>query len=539
MTTRNANGESPAAITDVDLPEEPPFREDEQQPKLIVSTQHMIFLQGYDFLSDSPKPFYYSQNRIIATAIHIEKQLIFVTEETGFVFRAPLYMEEKPLIITSPEQNTNVTPKLLSVDWLNDHLYILGEVQHVSDTVWQISRCDLDGQKTTIAIAGIHDEPSHIEVDPYNGYLFWVIPKHFPNSGLYRLDLAEISNGVRHEGGPGRVISWEDLGAFTIEHSKFRLLVPYQDRNTVFSVSLDGKDTENIRSNTRSAKFQTVKSISYANSLFIWTNGREIIREEYHREENVYYHNAVTTDLSNDTIVSVHIDWPLAQPTPVPVNPPVHVQAIFGPKRAKISWQPPHLLGNQGKGAWKNWDYEVEILDEKTGNWSRNKPIKGTTFVIDGLKPNSPYTLRASAFTVAGKGPSSREFRSKTLRTNQKRFMIWASNEGIMQSDIVGETVTTLVKKSDLGDGPITDVTWIDNYLYFVCNYTLMVYNRTSGIVNRMNMDSIGSIAIDWLGKNIYYSNQIQQSITRANLFGEQQEPLPILASGKKTLLNQ
>lgn len=537
MTTRNANGESPAAITDVDLPEEPPFREDEQQPKLIVSTQHMIFLQGYDFLSDSPKPFYYSQNRIIATAIHIEKQLIFVTEETGFVFRAPLYMEEKPLIITSPEQNTNVTPKLLSVDWLNDHLYILGEVQHVSDTVWQISRCDLDGQKTTIAIAGIHDEPSHIEVDPYNGYLFWVIPKHFPNSGLYRLDLAEISNGVRHEGGPGRVISWEDLGAFTIEHSKFRLLVPYQDRNTVFSVSLDGKDTENIRSNTRSAKFQMVKSISYANSLFIWTNGREIIREEYHREENVYYHNAVTTDLSNDTIVSVHIDWPLAQPTPVPVNPPVHVQAIFGPKRAKISWQPPHLLGNQGKGAWKNWDYEVEILDEKTGNWSRNKPIKGTTFVIDGLKPNSPYTLRASAFTVAGKGPSSREFRSKTLRTNQKRFMIWASNEGIMQSDIVGETVTTLVKKSDLGDGPITDVTWIDNYLYFVCNYTLMVYNRTSGIVNRMNMDSIGSIAIDWLGKNIYYSNQIQQSITRANLFGEQQEPLPILASGKKIII--
>ncbi|XP_063703914.1 proto-oncogene tyrosine-protein kinase ROS isoform X2 [Culicoides brevitarsis] len=533
MSTRNANGESPISKVFVNLPDEPPFQDQDQQPKLIVSTQHMIFLQGYDFLSDNPKPFYYSENPIVATAIHIERQLIFVTEDSGHVFRAPLYMEEKPSIISSPEPN--VTPKLLSVDWLNDHLYILAEVQHSSGVVvWQISRCDLDGQKMTIAVAGIHDEPSHIEVDPYNGYLFWVIPKHLSNSGLYRLDLAEISNGVRHEGGPGRVISWQDLGAFTIEHSKFRLLVPYQDRNTVFSVSLDGKDTENIRNNTRSAKFESVKSISYANSLFIWTNGREIIREEYHREENVYYHNAVTTDLSNDTIVSVHIDWPFAQPTPVPVNPPVHVQAIFGPKRAKISWQPPHLLGNQGKGAWKNWDYEVEILDEKTGNWSRSREIKGTTFVVDGLRSNSAYTLRAAAYTVAGKGPSSREFRSKTLRTNQKRLMIWASNEGIMQSDIVGESVTNLVKKSDICDGPITDVTWIDNYLYFVCNYTLLVYNRSSGNVKRMNMDSIGSIAIDWLGKKIYYSNQIQQSITRANLLGEQQEALSILASAKE-----
>lgn len=147
-------------------------QDDDQQPRLILGTEQTVMSQGYDLLSDPPRPFYNSQNRIVATAVHLEKQLIFVTEDSGHVYRASLYVEGPRHTVISPEVSVNVTPKLISVDWLNDHLYVLGEVQHVNSKVWQISRCDLDGQKTTIAIAGLHDEPSHIEVDPYNGSVF-------------------------------------------------------------------------------------------------------------------------------------------------------------------------------------------------------------------------------------------------------------------------------------------------------------------------------------------------------------------------------
>lgn len=78
-----------------------------------------------------------------------------------------MYNEGKKQIVVSPEVTISVVPKLLSVDWLNDHLYVLG-VQ-TSSKSWQISRCDLDGQKTQVAIAGLTHEPSHIEVDPFNG----------------------------------------------------------------------------------------------------------------------------------------------------------------------------------------------------------------------------------------------------------------------------------------------------------------------------------------------------------------------------------
>lgn len=64
-------------------------------------------------------------------------------------------------------QNINFRPLDLSMDWLNNQLYVLGEKQYL----WQIERCELDGTRLQVAIAGLRDKPQQIEVDPYNGYL--------------------------------------------------------------------------------------------------------------------------------------------------------------------------------------------------------------------------------------------------------------------------------------------------------------------------------------------------------------------------------
>lgn len=129
---------------------------------------------------------------IRGVAIHVASAQLFVSTSEGYVYRTSIIKPSEPEVILSPGR-VNFEPLSLSVDWLNLHLYVLGEVKHAT-TVWQIARCNLDGRGLTVAMAGFLIRPSHIEVDPYNGYLFWVT-----KGGLYRLDLADISNGVKHE----------------------------------------------------------------------------------------------------------------------------------------------------------------------------------------------------------------------------------------------------------------------------------------------------------------------------------------------------
>lgn len=164
---------------------------DTQQPILIVGGEHVVMKQGADLL-DKPSIVYKTESVIRGVAIHVASAQLFVSTSSGYVKRTSLVEPSAPDIILSPER-MNFKPLTLSVDWLNLHLYVLGEVKHMT-TVWQITRCNLDGRGLTVAMAGLITKPSHIEVDPYNGYLFWVT-----RSGLYRLDLADISNGVKHE----------------------------------------------------------------------------------------------------------------------------------------------------------------------------------------------------------------------------------------------------------------------------------------------------------------------------------------------------
>lgn len=147
--------------------------------------------QGADML-DEPSVVYETNTLIRGVAIHVASAQLFVSTSAGYVYRTSIIVPTEPEIILSPGR-VNFKPLSLSVDWLNLHLYVLGEVKHAT-TVWQIARCNLDGRGLTVAMAGFLTRPSHIEVDPYNGYLFWVT-----RGGLYRLDLADISNGVKHE----------------------------------------------------------------------------------------------------------------------------------------------------------------------------------------------------------------------------------------------------------------------------------------------------------------------------------------------------
>ncbi|XP_077261634.1 receptor protein-tyrosine kinase sevenless isoform X2 [Temnothorax americanus] len=534
VTMRNGVGEGPPTIIHISTYPEEATVKDTQQPILILGGEHVVMRQGADML-DEPSVIYETESVIRGVAIHVASAQLFVSTSTGYVYRTSIIERSTPKIILSPG-GVNFKPLSLSVDWLNLHLYVLGEVKHAT-TVWQIARCNLDGKSLTVAMAGLLTRPSHIEVDPYNGYLFWVT-----KVGLFRLDLADISNGVKHEVQPYLILEDDHLGAFTVDHTNFRLLVPDHTKNTMISVSLDGREVVNLRPNTQKPKFNNVVSLAMANGLFYWTNGEEVLTEGYHAGQNRYFHNSYP-DKSDTSFVSVTVLMNASQPVPVPVNPPTGVQAVLGAERAKVSWQAPHLLGGQGKGAWQNWSYELEIKDESTGETIHQKSIAGSSHTVHNLRERSEYSIKAAAYTIAGRGPWSTEFRGRTLRNGSHASILWSSNEGILRSDVTGENIDTLVNKATLKDSEnefyIVDVSWYKDVLYIVGNNSALYrYNVSNHQKTKLNIHSVGSVAVDWISKKLYWANPKQQIITRANLNGSQQEPMSILAIVKELMID-
>lgn len=115
--------------------------------------------------------------------------------------------------------------------------------------------------------------------------------------------------------------------------------------------------------------FFSARSIAYANGLFYWTNGQEMLTEEYHDQSDSYFHNEYPLAYNTKPIATRQVLVALrsVQPIPVPVNPPFGVQSVMGINRAKVSWSPPHLLGHQGTGAWQQWTFYVQLTELKSG----------------------------------------------------------------------------------------------------------------------------------------------------------------------------
>lgn len=93
---------------------------------------------------------------------------------------------------------------------------------------------------------------------------------------------------------------------------------------------------------------QKVLSLATASKMFYWTDGTDVLYEEYHKPFDTYFHNTYP-DLTDRPYLKVLVNLPSSQPIPIPINPPTSLQVIFANNIAKVSWKTPHLLGGQGK----------------------------------------------------------------------------------------------------------------------------------------------------------------------------------------------
>lgn len=134
-------------------------------PVLIIGSEHSVIQQGAQIVSEQIT-LYRTKATIQGLGIHISKKLLFISDSKGNVIKMSLNKPndfDKRYILTP--KNIDFLPLDLSVDWLNNQLYILGE----SHGKYSIKRCSLDGDNLTVAYAGLPSKPSTIEIDPYNG----------------------------------------------------------------------------------------------------------------------------------------------------------------------------------------------------------------------------------------------------------------------------------------------------------------------------------------------------------------------------------
>ena len=106
-----------------------------------------------------------------------------------------------------------------------------------------------------------------------------------------------------------------------------------------------------------------------------------------------------------------------------------------------------------GKGAWQNWSYQLSIRDVNEKEGEERRDINSTYYTVHDLRPNTEYVIRAAAYTSAGIGPWSTQFRGKTLRLpspGKAPTMLWSAAEGLFMSDVTGESVQTLIHRESL-----------------------------------------------------------------------------------------
>lgn len=168
--------------------------------------------------------------------------------------------------------------------------------------------------------------------------------------------------------------------------------------------------------------------------------------------------------------------------------------------------------------------YELTVTNPDTNATQIYKDINSTSYTIQNLEEDTEYVITALAYTCAGKGPASSEFKGRSLRipkNGEHPTILWSTSEGLLKSDSTGENVETLIHKTSMKNYHFTDMAWYKDQVYLVSNTSQAFwYNLTTHNHGRLNnIDSVGSISIDWIEEKLYWSVPKQQLVSARRIF--------------------
>ncbi|RWS08705.1 Proto-oncogene tyrosine-protein kinase ROS-like protein [Dinothrombium tinctorium] len=546
ISSMNGAGEGPNATRVIETPRAIVEERDESEDAyLILASEKNVIKQSRDIMRPPEIVFrlndYSALDNITSLAVHVSHKLIFVSDTGGNVRKISLSNSRNIQIQTIFKAKIRSSSKsyLLSTDWLNEKLYLFeGNA---------ISSFDLNGNFKKDVVTGFSQNMakfSDLHVDPYNGYLYWTY-SDLIEGGIYRVDLSRFKDKVVHFQEAQCIYKDKSITVFTIDYSNFRLYFPTNSmkENTIISLTLGGEDSTDIRKDrVYSPQFNYVKNIVHYNETFFWTVGTEVYKEEYDEEANKFYHNAFSFD--GDLFVSLQLFHRKSQPHPIPFNPVKNLEAIFSDTTGKVKWDKPSLLGGMSQGAWQEWLYEIRVEELNAQNITEIGNISETSCVLHELSPKTAYKINVRAYSEAGKGPWTQSFVGTTLKSIDMSTafpsILWATKDGIIQSNIVGDGVTSVLNTIKIKRMPIKAITWYKDSVLFVANNSnIFVYNTTSyNHFQLPNTNPIKSIAIDWITPKLYWSNPMNHMISRSNLDGSHIETLPIMTLAKEIVID-
>eukprot|EP00058_Branchiostoma_floridae_P027612 XP_002613103.1 hypothetical protein BRAFLDRAFT_125708 [Branchiostoma floridae] len=521
VRAQNSDGLGPAAVGNITTLATNP-EDNSLYPVLLMGSNHHILRVeldgGNDYWSETEDDILFESANdsvsIIGVAFHVRRQQVYYSDTAGTVGRVSMVnSSDTDVILTGVHQLS-----YLSVDWLHDRLY------YVSGR--DMMRCSLDGSRQEVVLQYLSQSPGELLVNPYHGFLYWT--QAGVGGGLYRMDLAHV--GINATNTTQLIAEQDHLQAVTISYSSLRLFFPDKQMNVMLSTFIDGSDREDFHANTVSPQLADVKSLTHFEESFFWTRGNDqVYREELNPNTGQFFHNQFTFNFEffAEPFVGLEMYHPSMQPIPVPANPPQKFTVLFGDESVFLSWSEPEQLGTFGKGAWADWLYELEVqnLDNQDENSTRVSDITAHNYTLQGLEKGTQYSFSVRAYSQGGQGPWSSTFVGKVYsHVSTAPSLMLVTPEGVVRSNIDGSSVQTV--QPNITDA--ADLAWMDTNLYYVTSGGDVAYWNISGEVQEVSplpwVTSARAVAVDWIGRKLYWANSAQHRIYRSQLNGDSVE---------------
>ncbi|CAG5130159.1 unnamed protein product, partial [Candidula unifasciata] len=445
-------------------------------------------------------------------SVHLRRRQILAADSTGSVSLISLSGNSTAFNRYPEVKNA----RAVSVDWMSDSVYVASQDK--------IYNCPLAKDQCAIVLQGLAGAATDVEVDPINGYFYYVL--NGEGQGLYRVPLETTGQtGAQMAvqtsllpAPPQLIIATSDISSVLIDFNNVRLYLVNSTAGTMMVASLDGFRIESLQEKIASPSFDQVSSIVVLNQTFIWTDKQRLHMEEFEPQLQKYRHSELM--LFKPPYTGMSLFHPVAQPLPAPSTSPDITDAVFSRDHAVVSWNPPPLLHYQGQGAWRDWTYQLQlvkssgegdILDEL-----QQYDVSALSLTLTNLTPDSVYKVKARARSEAGFGPWSEEFIGRTLKYDDVIILMSRYGGKILEKNIDG----TEISLAEL-DLDATKIDWHgDMILWLSDSEVLFMYNRTTQQSHELTeVHAASCLAYDWLGHKVYWSNdKTVSTIHRSNL---------------------
>ncbi|XP_068089471.1 LOW QUALITY PROTEIN: proto-oncogene tyrosine-protein kinase ROS [Hyperolius riggenbachi] len=503
ITAVNEHGEGPAAEANVTTPVSA-----DPDKSLLLFLSRNDTLKRRDNLKDLEEAQCLSvQSRINSVFADIYSQMIYFSESNRIWMKGALNMSNTSnlgIFFTGYDTITSIR-----VDWLYHKMFLLINSQ--------IYMCDLRNcsAPANIPLQG-NLNPQKIGVDPYNGYLFFLL-----DDGIHRMILPE---SPLHNNFTEHIVESTDILDFTINFQSKRLVFLKAAINPgtfyLVSVFLDGTNDQLLRK-IADPSIKEIKSFLYFNHLLMLTDGNTVWYEEFLYDQYWFNEYIVTCDFA--ALPSVGFDNMIlygesTQPTPLPGQPEL-LMVMFGTHSAAILWKPPKLTVGASAAAWQKWTYSVSITSRHEIQVFSN--ISSTEMTLTGLNMSTRYEITVRASSPAGLSDWANPVVGTTLDSvKEDLYFIAAASTGVWK-----QSLDKFGSGSLLSDKLrfVSDLDWYNSTLYW-SNETGHVHMWT--ISNTANVSPVyipgirraGPLSFDWIGHFVYWADKVNAKIYRTSL---------------------